>query len=293
MSGNGNGNGKRKLSFDALSGRIVDDNFCAWKQYFGMLLSDGDSRFPSEIYGFENLTPKAMQVGSDDPVAKGIITLGHSYKFQKSGALYGFVVQGSVGFYGHPRVDGLFVSEMEWFCLANAKGRKLELSPDTKVVIVQRLDFLGITQTGGPIETKGRLRYIDKCSDTLLVGPPLMGDPCFNHLHFPPGILQSEHTHPSTRAGIVAKGRGWCLTPRGDIRLESGLVFHIPRNGLHSFKTEAESMDVIAYHPDSDFGPTHENHPMVNRTLVSGEKIDNTKGVHLEADVIVGEGGAS
>jgi hypothetical protein len=26
---------------------------------------------------------------------------------------------------------------------------------------------------------------------------------------------------------------------------------------------------VIAYHPDSDFGPTHENHPMVNRTIVT------------------------
>jgi hypothetical protein len=27
---------------------------------------------------------------------------------------------------------------------------------------------------------------------------------------------------------------------------------------------------VIAYHPDSDFGPTHEDHPMINRTMVGG-----------------------
>lgn len=29
-------------------------------------------------------------------------------------------------------------------------------------------------------------------------------------------------------------------------------------------------MDVIAYHPDSDFGPQDEDHPMVNRTIVDG-----------------------
>jgi hypothetical protein len=27
-------------------------------------------------------------------------------------------------------------------------------------------------------------------------------------------------------------------------------------------------MAVIAYHPDSDFGPTHEVRPMMNRTIV-------------------------
>jgi len=29
-------------------------------------------------------------------------------------------------------------------------------------------------------------------------------------------------------------------------------------------------MRVIAYHPDSDFGATHEDHPMINRTIVNG-----------------------
>jgi hypothetical protein len=46
-------------------------------------------------------------------------------------------------------------------------------------------------------------------------------------------------------------------------------------------------MDVVPYHPDSDWGPTHEEHPMVNRTLVGGQKIDNTKGVHATADVLM------
>ena len=29
-------------------------------------------------------------------------------------------------------------------------------------------------------------------------------------------------------------------------------------------------MDVVAYHPDSDTGPTHDDHPMLNRTIVEG-----------------------
>jgi hypothetical protein len=29
-------------------------------------------------------------------------------------------------------------------------------------------------------------------------------------------------------------------------------------------------MLVVAYHPESDYGPTHEAHPMINRTMVGG-----------------------
>jgi hypothetical protein len=48
-----------------------------------------------------------------------------------------------------------------------------------------------------------------------------------------------------------------------------GLAFVIPADSLHSFTTENEALRVIAYHPDSDFGPTHEDHPMVNRTILA------------------------
>ena len=42
-------------------------------------------------------------------------------------------------------------------------------------------------------------------------------------------------------------------------------------NGTHSFMTpETNGMDVIAFHPDSDFGATDINHPMINRTIVDG-----------------------
>ena len=144
---------------------------------------------------------------------------------------------------------------------------------------------------GGPIEARGRLKYIDGCTDSLLVSPPRLGDPCFNHLHFPGGIEQTAHTHPSARVGCVARGRGVCLhraVGQGEegeggegeeeydgaevaTPLLPGSVFEIPAHCSHRFRTdEGQSMDVIAWHPDSDFGPDHDDHPMVNRTMVDG-----------------------
>jgi quercetin dioxygenase-like cupin family protein len=138
-------------------------------------------------------------------------------------------------------------------------------------IIVSRHGYRGLFQVGGPVEPTGRLRYIDGCTDSLLVAPVLKGDPCLNLLAFPGGVNQTPHTHPSIRAGIVASGSGVCITPAGRTPLVPGQAFVIRANQLHSFATGREPMRVIAYHPDSDFGPTHEDHPMINRTLVGGE----------------------
>lgn len=40
----------------------------------------------------------------------------------------------------------------------------------------------------------------------------------------------------------------------------------IPKNAQHSFFADEEGVSVVAYHPDSDCGPEHNNHPMLNRT---------------------------
>jgi len=131
--------------------------------------------------------------------------------------------------------------------------------------------YLGLNVFGGPVEAKGRLRYIDGCSDTLLVPPVRKGDPCLNHLHFPIAIRQTRHTHPSVRTGFVYRGEGECIVPEGDpIPLRPGCVFIIPTDSLHSFNTYDRTMDVIAFHPDSDTGMTDDDHPMVNRTMVGG-----------------------
>lgn len=127
--------------------------------------------------------------------------------------------------------------------------------------------YRGLRQLGGPIETKGRLRYIDGCSDTLIVAPPRRGDPCLNHLHIPARTLQSAHTHPSLRVGIIARGAGTCVTHDGRYGLEPGLGWLIPTGLEHAFHTDQHSLDVLAWHPETDTGPIDDDHPMLNRTL--------------------------
>lgn len=138
-------------------------------------------------------------------------------------------------------------------------------------ILMARLGFKGLFTIGGPLEHEGRLKYIDGCTDTLLIPPVKKGDACLNLLYFPPGIDQTQHTHPSDRIGLIVSGRGQCVTPAGNIDLEPQMIFCIHENGLHSFRTPyGEHMRVLAFHPDSDFGPTDEDHPMLNRTIVDG-----------------------
>jgi quercetin dioxygenase-like cupin family protein len=53
-----------------------------------------------------------------------------------------------------------------------------------------------------------------------------------------------------------------------EILLRTGDVFCIDENELHRFKTTDSEMRVIAYHPESDFGPTDQVQPMINRTIL-------------------------
>jgi hypothetical protein len=142
-----------------------------------------------------------------------------------------------------------------------------------RFVVVTHFGFRGMTQYGGSVEPWGRLNYIDGCTDTLLVPPPRKGDPCYNALYFPAGTAQTQHLHPSLRCGLVIQGSGVCKTPFGDHALEKGRIFFLPPETYHSFHTGAQvdtsepsALTVIAFHPDSDFGPTDTDHPMVNRT---------------------------
>lgn len=130
-------------------------------------------------------------------------------------------------------------------------------------------DYDGVFQVGGPIETRGRLRYINGCTDSLLLSPLVCGDPCLNFLHLPAGSKQAMHHHPSVRAGVVLSGHGQCITPDGEFVLSPGTGFVIDAHLRHAFRPVDGDLRVAAYHPDSDTGPTHEDHPMLNRTWVS------------------------
>ena len=141
--------------------------------------------------------------------------------------------------------------------------------------VVSIAGFAGLPTVGGPIEGTGRLRYIDGCTDTLLLGPARRGDPCLNALYFPPGTDQTPHTHPSLRAGWVVSGRGECVVGGTDEEptltpLRPGAAFLIPPDIRHAFRTgPGETLTVVAFHPDTDTGPTDEDHPMLNRTILA------------------------
>lgn len=180
--------------------------------------------------------------------------------------------------------------------ILEGQGKAIFIEVDHNNGIYPQTAFHAMSVLGGPIEKKGRLRYIDGCTDSLLIPPVKMGDPCLNHLHFPPEIDQTAHTHPSHRIGIVASGHGECVTPFGNLPLTEGMIFVIKEwngkdyaegldgemhpIGTHKFKTFNRAMDVIAFHPDSDFGPTDVDHPMINRTIVEGVSAKNLS--HLQ-----------
>ncbi|MFK8161256.1 MAG: cupin domain-containing protein [Lewinella sp.] len=138
-------------------------------------------------------------------------------------------------------------------------------------IVIERVGFRGMNSLGGPVEDWGRLKYIDGCTDSLLVPPVKLGDPCLNALFFPENIDQTAHTHPSMRVGMVIDGAGRCVTPDKVYDLVPGKIFIIHPEGTHRFQTlDGGKLTVVAYHPDSDFGPQDENHPMINRTIVDG-----------------------
>jgi hypothetical protein len=85
---------------------------------------------------------------------------------------------------------------------------------------------------------------------------------------------------------------GQCVTPWERLPLIEGMVFIIhPENGLiheghpvgsHCFRTDLRTMDVVAFHPDSDYGPTDEVHPMINRTIVDGVSASEIKAIRTK-----------
>lgn len=185
----------------------------------------------------------------------------------RNGTAYGYVVAGT-WMLEHDAVDAK-LKPGSFFAVPDLA----EIQGEGQLVTIVRYGYRCLPIVGRR-ESRGRLSYIDGCSDSMLVVPGRLGDPCFNHLHFPGGILQTQHTHPSIRLGIIAAGSGeaWyegsTVKAPWQIPLLIGGVFCLDEQEQHSFKTFGQPMDVIAFHPDSDWGPTDANHPMLNRTYM-------------------------
>jgi quercetin dioxygenase-like cupin family protein len=205
--------------------------------------------------------PHATVIASRDPSWDA---LG---QFAEPGAVFGFVLDGENAVLrtaGRP-----FSLPAGAYFVVNAGAAELT-SPGGRILLVYQPGADFPFQVGGPIEARGRLRYIDGCTDSLIIPPWRRGEACLNLLHIPPGIEQTMHTHPSDRIGVVVDGAGQCVTPEGTTDLVPGMIWRIPADGLHRFRTEGQGLRIVAWHPDSDFGPTDDDHPMLNRSLVDG-----------------------
>ena len=241
----------------------VNPSFSSWDDEHGLLYDYTENRFPVKLYNHTKKDAKFICEESN---------VGH----------FIYVQTGEYSIATNNRkpiniTDGMFASVGEKFTFTqHTEGQAIQIK------IYNENPFFYV---GGPIEKEGRLKYIDGCTDSLLISPTKLGLSCLNHLHFPKEIDQTMHTHPSMRVGIVAKGSGNCITPFGDIELYTGQVFIIHEEtgnihkgldgkmhleGSHCFQTFEGEMDVIAFHPDSDYGPQDEEHPMINRTIVDG-----------------------
>ncbi|MBX2994642.1 MAG: hypothetical protein KF681_07465 [Bdellovibrionaceae bacterium] len=142
-----------------------------------------------------------------------------------------------------------------------------KISGTGSACLFQRIGFRGLTQFGGPVEKTGRLGYIDNCMNSILVSPPRVGDPVLNLLSFPPNVNQTLHVHPSIRLGTVVSGEGVCVSPgRPEVPLQAGKVFILEEAYPHNFRSFDNGMLIIAYHPDSDVGPSDQQNPMLSRT---------------------------
>jgi mannose-6-phosphate isomerase-like protein (cupin superfamily) len=153
-----------------------------------------------------------------------------------------------------------------------------------RALILSNIGYRSPTLAGGPIEDHGRLRYVDGCTASLLLPPPVRGEPCLNFMHLPRHISQTMHTHPSLRAGVILSGNGQCETLTGILKFHQGTTFFIPPNIPHSFQSESEPLRIAIFHPDSDSGPTHTDHTMLNRTFIQGESARFKSKIHTASE---------
>jgi quercetin dioxygenase-like cupin family protein len=226
--------------------RIVIKPFSTFKLETGCLATNCDAQFPTAVHAWRN----------------------DELNFAEGGTHFGFVQSGDAVL--RTKAGEFSLRDKMYFCVPD----EFSIAGGCGLVVT-RLNFRGMFTVGGALEATGRLRYIDGCTDTLLVAPPLLGDPCLNALYFPENIRQTPHTHPSVRVGLIVAGAGECLTAEGAFPLRAGQAFVIAPETLHSFNTGERAMTVVAYHPDSDFGATHDDHPMINRTMIDGVSAAN------------------
>ena len=123
---------------------------------------------------------------------------------------------------------------------------------------------------------QGNLSYMDGGTNTTAINPGRLGDPVINYVHFPAGMYQTLHTHPSHRIGLCLQGNGKVeLDHEEFFDIKPGEAFFMRRNTLHNFMCPYQDEDVVLYvfAPDSGTGPTDEVNPLKVRTYVGQQRV--------------------
>lgn len=202
------------------------------------------------------------------------LTRGNSYRIDPElGSVYIMVMD---GFLTVKNLDEVTL------CTLNS-GSHAELSVSSTIYangnafVIQTHYYRGLTRIGLQLEEHCSLKFIDGCRDTLLISPLIKGNPCLNFLYIPKYTIQTLHTHPSARLGLVLAGRGVCVVESGKIDLVPKTFFVLQDNVLHQFLTEDSELHIFVFHPDSDFGPSNVEHPMINRSYIEGISVTDLR----------------
>jgi mannose-6-phosphate isomerase-like protein (cupin superfamily) len=217
-----------------------------------------------ELIRLDDKTKVARESGGVSYTIEGLIN--KSFNIAGTQTCFGMITDGRVAITLNTSNSRFELSRGMFFCVSNADICAQE-SSRSLLILQNNCSFPNVC--GGPIEPVGRLKYIDGCSDSVLISPPRMGDSCLNFLHIPANTNQTMHYHPTDRVGIILHGAGRCVTRKSDIEISAGDAWLIPNDTWHCFRTQSNSLDVLTWHPDSDFGPTDDNHPMINRTWLN------------------------
>lgn len=192
---------------------------------------------------------------------------GNALNLPDDGTHVGYVYDGHPLLLRHGLGDDYRLHPGMYFCLPGAG--KVDGEHSSGFVITHRYEQ-GVFSLGGPIGSIGRFAYINGGTNSLLIPPVQRGAPCLNAMYFPPQVDQTLHTHPSDRVGIIVAGGGTLENQEMVLPLAPGMMFLIPADSVHKFRTVEHPLTAVVFHPDSDTGFTHQDNPMLKRTIVNG-----------------------
>lgn len=232
------------------------NNFSLISDYNGHIYFDEIDQ--TDVYGFNSLTEQKINL-------------------IRSGSAFGYVAEGELEY------NNITIPSGFYFTIPNINGAILK--GGHRIILWVKIGYNSFLKFGKWESDKGRLKYIDGCTDSVLINPIKKGDPCLNTLYMPEGVNQTMHTHPSLRSGFIIKGGAKCETPEGVFDLKSNDIFILKKDAHHKFRSDFGEnilMKLIAYHPDSDFGAEDEIHPMINRTIVNGVSASNIEEIRTK-----------